>query len=309
MRRLGAACLAAAALLAGGCGESEDGSAGTAPRAAAGAFPVTFEHKYGTTTLESEPERIVVVGLREQDALLALGVVPVATTEWVPAPNGIHPWARDELGDAPPPKLLKGTDGVPIEEVAALRPDVIVAAYSGTTRKEYATLSKLAPVVAQPKGKPDFGTSWQEETLIAGKVVGKVEAAQRLVDRTEQLIADTAAEHPEFAGKEAAMAMDYQGAFVYGEADARSRTLAALGFAYPKALRGVFPEFGGQLSDERLDALDVDALVWFADPKGVARLKRDPVYAKLFQEIQKEAKRTAAAAAAPDFAQPGKADL
>ena len=71
---------------------------------------------------------------------------------------------------------------------------MIVAAYSGTTKKEYATLSKLAPVVAQPKGKPDFGTSWQEETLIAGKVVGKPEEAQRLVYETEQMIADTAAE-------------------------------------------------------------------------------------------------------------------
>lgn len=30
---------------------------------------------------------MVVVGLREQDALLALGVVPVATTEWF----GEHP--------------------------------------------------------------------------------------------------------------------------------------------------------------------------------------------------------------------------
>ena len=28
------------------------------------------------------PERVVVAGLREQDALLALGIVPVATTEW-----------------------------------------------------------------------------------------------------------------------------------------------------------------------------------------------------------------------------------
>src|SRR4051812_7252109 len=66
-----------------------------------GAFPVTIEHKYGSTTIESEPKRVVVAGLREQDALLALGVVPVATTEWYGKhPGAIFPWARDELGDA-----------------------------------------------------------------------------------------------------------------------------------------------------------------------------------------------------------------
>ena len=42
--------------------------------------------------------------------------------------------------------------------------------------------------------------------------------------------------------------------------------LEELGFTYPEALRDAFPnEFGGQLSDEKVDALDVDALVWFAD--------------------------------------------
>ena len=73
----------------------------------AGAFPVTIDHKYGSTTIEAEPKRVVVVGLREQDALLALGVVPVATTEWYGKhPGAIFPWAKDELGDAKVPTVL-----------------------------------------------------------------------------------------------------------------------------------------------------------------------------------------------------------
>ncbi len=103
------------------------------------------------------------------------------------------------------------------------------------------------------------------------------------MDRTERLIAAAAARHPEFEGQTAANVSDYQGIFVYGPQDVRTRMLEQLGFTYPKALRKAFPgDFGGQLSDEKVDALDVGALLWFADgDRSVSELKRDPVYAKL----------------------------
>src|SRR4051812_43931308 len=67
-----------------------------------GAFPVTIAHRYGHTTIASEPQRVVVAGLREQDALLSLGVDPVATTEWYGGhPGAIFPWAKAALGDQP----------------------------------------------------------------------------------------------------------------------------------------------------------------------------------------------------------------
>ena len=99
---------------------------------------MTIDHKYGSTTIEPTPERVVVVGLREQDALLALGIVPVATTEWFGEhPGAIFPWAKDELGDATVPTVLTSGDGIEIEKVAAQRPDLILGVYSGITKKEY----------------------------------------------------------------------------------------------------------------------------------------------------------------------------
>ena len=276
------ACLSFAA-----CGSDESepsGASSGGSSAEKGAFPVTIEHKYGSTTIEQAPKRIVVVGLREQDPLLALGVVPVATTEWYGEyPGAIFPWAKDELGSAKVPTVLSATDGIEIEKVAAQQPDLILGVYSGITKKEYTSLSKLAPVVAQPKGKPDYGTSWQEETLISGKVVGKEAEAQKLVDDSEKLIADTAADNPDLEGKTAAIVADYQGVFVYGPKDVRSRLLVELGMKYPEALLDAFPkEFGGQLSDEKTDALDVDVLVWFADgERSKAEIKKDPLYSKL----------------------------
>lgn len=282
------------ALLLAACGGDDEtststGSAPTEQKADSGAFPVTIEHKYGSTTIEKQPERVVVVGLREQDALLALGVVPVATTEWFGEhPGAIFPWATETLGSAKPPTVLTNTDGVQIEKVAAQRPDLIIGVYSGLTQKEYDSLSKLAPVVAQPKGQVDYGSSWQDETLTVGKAIGQPEKAQQLVDESEKVIADAAAAHPEFKGKTAANISDYQGIFVYGPQDVRTRMLEALGFTYPDELRKAFPdEFGGQLSDEKVDAVDVDALVWFADgDRGEEELKKDPVYSKL--RVRKE---------------------
>lgn len=284
-----AALLAAASLAACGSDDDSGGAAATTAATAAsgaedGAFPVTIEHKYGATTIASQPRRVVVAGLREQDALLALGVVPVATTEWYGRhPGAIFPWARRALGDAPLPTVLDDQDGLQIERIAAQRPDLIVAIYSGMKKREYEALSKIAPVVAQPRGRVDYGTSWQEETLIAGRAVGRAQEAQRLVDATERLIAEAAEEHPEFRGQTAANVSDFQGVFVYGPQDVRSRMLEALGFTYPKALRTAFPDdFGGQLSQEKLDMLDVGALVWFADgDRTVEQLQDNPVYAKL----------------------------
>jgi iron complex transport system substrate-binding protein len=261
---------------------AEASSSGTGPEP--GAFPVTIDHRYGSTTIDSAPERVVVAGLREQDALLALGVVPVATTEWyADHPGAIFPWARDELGDAKLPAVLDDDDGLDIEAIAAQRPDLIVAVYSGIKKKEYETLSKLAPVIAPPRGQVDYGSSWQQETLMTGKAVGRPERAQQLVDETEALIADAAAEHPEWKGQTAANVTDYQGIFVYGPQDVRTRMLEALGFTYPDELRKAFPdEFGGQLSDERVDALDVGALIWFADgDRSIPELKNAPVYQDL----------------------------
>jgi iron complex transport system substrate-binding protein len=283
--------LMACAVAVSACGSDEEPttSAPAAGGSDAAAFPVTIDHKYGSTTIKSEPRRVVVAGLREQDSLLALGVVPVATTEWFGKhPGAIFPWAKAKLGSAKVPTVLASTDGLEIEKIAAQRPDLILAVYSGMTEKEYTALSKIAPVVAQPKGKVDYGSSWQEETTITGKAIGRGTEATKLVEQTEKLIADAAAAHPEFKGKTAANVTDYQGIFVYGPQDVRTRTLEDLGFTYPQELRDAFTdEFGGQLSDEKLDAIDVDALVWFADgDRSAAELKKLGVYSKL--DVRKE---------------------
>lgn len=100
------------------------------------ALTVTIKHKFGETTIKKTPKRVVCVGLVEQDALLALGIVPVAVTKWFgEAPGCIFPWTTDELPDVKLPTVLDATSGIPVEKVAAQAPDLIIGLYSGVTKR------------------------------------------------------------------------------------------------------------------------------------------------------------------------------
>ncbi|MFK0168731.1 iron-siderophore ABC transporter substrate-binding protein [Streptomyces sp. NPDC090306] len=271
------------------CGSGEDSDSGPAAgktTAASTAFPVTITHKYGSTTVKSEPRRIVTVGLTDQDAVLALGKVPVGTTEWLGGYKGaIGPWATDKLGDAKAPTVLKDTGtGPQTEKIAALRPDLILAVYGGLTKKQYETLSKFAPVVAQPKEYNDFGVPWQQQTEIIGKALGQETEAKALVQGVEADFKDAVAKHPEFAGASAVTATPYEGTFVFGSQDPRSRVLTDLGFSLPTDLDKVIgDQFGANISKERTDLLDTDAIVWIVSDttKDAAKLHKDPLYGDL----------------------------
>jgi iron complex transport system substrate-binding protein len=290
-RAFGGAVATAALALVAACG-SDDDTATPAATGSAGpaAFPVSIENKYGTTEITKAPERIVVVGLTEQDALLALGVVPVATTEWFgEQPGAIHPWAKAKLGSATVPEVLTNTDGVQFEKVAALKPDLIIGLYSGLTKEDYATLSKIAPTLAQPKDVGDYGVGWDVVTKTVGQAVGKSAEADKIVADTEALFAAATAANPTFKGASALFATTYEGYYVYGPQDARGRFLTSLGFVLPADLASVTgKDFGANISKERIDLLDTDVLIWLVDDydKDRSTVHKDPLYAAL--KVDKE---------------------
>ncbi|MBX3015563.1 MAG: ABC transporter substrate-binding protein [Caldilineaceae bacterium] len=246
-------------------------------------FPVTIEHKYGSTTITAKPERVVTVGLIDHDALLALGIVPVGTSEWFGGyPGSIWPWAQDELdalGGALPEAV--GGESINIEKIASLQPDLILALYSGVKQEEYDLLSQIAPTVAQPSDYVDYGIPWQDLTLTVGAAVGQAAEAAALVAEVEALFTQVQTEHPEFTGATSIVATPWQGIWVYGEQDVRGRFLTMLGFQLPAGLQEVTgTEFGGTLSMERADLLDVDVIIWL-DPETAEGELGGPVYQNL----------------------------
>lgn len=275
MRTVTAVLLALVLAACSGSGSGSDGEASGDDRTEAGAeagaddgFPLTVEHRFGETTIDEAPTRVATVGLTDHDAVLALGVTPVGTTEWYGGhPFGVWPWAQDELGDAEP-VLLGDAEAVDEEAVVEAAPDVILALYAGLTEEQYADLSRHAPVVAAPEDFPDYGIPWQDQTRIVGDVLGRADQAAALIEETEQLVADAAAEHPELDGASTLVAGALEGLYVYGSDTAGGRVLEDLGLEIPDEVDDmVGPSGYVEVSLETPEVLDVDALVLLdADP-------------------------------------------
>jgi iron complex transport system substrate-binding protein len=279
----------AVALLASvaACSSSEDSSADTtAPAGGAedGAFPVTIEHKFGTTEIPEMPQRVVSLGYTEQDAILLFDVDPVAVRyAFGPEDDVYFPWADELAGDSQPEILPRET--VNAEQIATLRPDLIMAITAGLTEEEYDTLSELAPVVVQPAEFEDFGTPWQEQTLLTGKVFGQEARARDIVDEVQAQFDDVAAQHPELEGVEFALSGPaYEGQYPFHSShDTRSRFFIDLGMVVPEELDEIAgDEFYGGLSRERADLLDRDVLLFQSgSPAERAGLEEDPVLSAL----------------------------
>ncbi len=240
-------------------------------------FPVTLTHKFGTTTIAKQPERVVSLGYSGIDNLLALGVKPVALRYWYgDYPYGVWPWAQDALGDAKP-EVLKGD--LNIEQIAALQPDVIMAVSSGITKEQYDLLSQIAPVVASEEQYGDYGTPWQADVRTDGKALGKSAEAEELIKGIDDRFASIRAAHPEWEGKSAAVGFYWSDApGAYRSIDIRPRMLEALGFKTPEAIDAAGPAdaFFVSLTAEDLSPLDADLVIWFDDGGQVEQLKLRP---------------------------------
>lgn len=285
-RHLLLAVLVVGALVVAACGGDDDAGAGTDTErgetaTSAAAFPVTIEHKYGSTTVEDRPERVVSVGFTDQDFLLALGVTPVGIRDWYgDQPHAVWPWAQDELGDAEP-EVLSSAE-LNFEAVAALRPDLIVGISSGMTEEEYETLSAIAPTITQSADFVDYGVPWQAAHRTLGEAVGEAELAQQQVDEIEASFAEIRDAHPDWEGAEATVsyAMSESSIGAYASSDTRSRLLTELGFVIPAEIDELADGlFYSEFSLEEIDQIDRDLLVWIgADDTIAAKIRSNPLH-------------------------------
>ena len=232
-------------------------------------FPVTIEHAHGETTIPTAPQRIVTWGWSNEDVVIALGVTPVGMPfqAYGGGDNGIHEWVEDalEASGAPMPTILEAGGEPPVEQIAALDPDIIIAAYSGITEDQYALLSGIAPTVAYT-GAP-WSTSWQDLTLIIGKALGKDAEAESLVDETTAWVEAEFAKYPELRDVTFASANDYDGSMaVYAPLDARMTFLTDFGMVMNPSVAALAPEgdaFYYPLSYELFDQLEADIFITY----------------------------------------------
>jgi iron complex transport system substrate-binding protein len=229
-------------------------------------FPVTVDHLFGATTIKAKPERIVAIGGGDMEAAIALGVVPVGGADWFGYTEP-RSWVKSALGDRPAPKLIQAYQPK-FEEIAALKPDLILYVNSINDKKEYETFSGIAPTIAAPAGtKNVYGVKWQDQVASIAKATGTTAEGERVIKETETLLADTAKANPEFAGKTITAGVFSSDAFsAWLPSDPRMRLLSALGFKTNPQIDALDNgDFYVKLSPEQLEKMNADLIFLAAE--------------------------------------------
>ncbi|NYE36578.1 iron complex transport system substrate-binding protein [Nocardioides cavernae] len=288
--KVAAATLLLAAVSGCSTGSTESNATDSEPTAAssadADAFPVTIEHALGETTIEAEPTRVFALGYAEADYPLSLGVVPVGADkiEYAGNDNFSSEWFDAELAElgGEQPERFSTADGVPVDEIVKLQPDLVTATQSGITQEEYDKLTEAGiPVVAYPDAP--YNTTWQESLEMVGEALGRSDLAEEVKAETEQAIADTAAKYPQLEGKTFTFAgpnADPSSFYVYTSMDNRPRLLVELGMENSPLVeeRSEPGQFLFNISAERTEQLDADVFLTYANSEAnLKELAEDPL--------------------------------
>lgn len=226
---------------------------------------VTVTHAFGETTIPSVPSRVVSAGFTEQDSLLALGVVPIATTEWFGGqPFGVWPWAQPKLGPARP-EVLNLDNGIQVDRIAALKPDLIVATNAGLDADTYQKLSAIAPTIAQ-SGTDAFFEPWKEQATAIGLAVFQDETMKTLIKGVDDKFTAVGTDNARFKDKRAVLLQGtlWDNAIVATMPGWRTDFLTQMGFTIPDSIKGYAHDHRALIPlDQAAAALDqADVLIW-----------------------------------------------
>ena len=206
---------------------------------------------------------------------MAVGVIPVGVTEWFGGqPFATWPWALPALGTARP-GVLNLDNGIDVDAIGALDPDLIIATNAGLDRDTYDRLSDIAPTIAQ-SGTQAFFEPWKDQAAAIGAAVFKHDEMTRLIADIDTRFTPASTENPQFKGKRALL---LQGSLEGGDVVVtppgwRTEFLTQLGFTVADTDATVPRDRMAQV----LGAADV--LIWCADDAETAVLTADPIIAE-----------------------------
>ena len=207
------AVVVAASLVIAGCSSDDDNgdtTSGTSASAdsnadsGADASEVTISHVYGEDTYPTNPETVVAIGTAV-DNLLALGITPDAIVERPDDKDAA--WKNDQLEDVE--RIPLSDQNVPLEEIAALEPDLVVGDLYRIPEEAYDALKDVSPVLPGI----DQTADWEPQLKALGQIYGKQDEAQQVIDDDEQAFADVREELPGLEGKTALTVQDRGGQF------------------------------------------------------------------------------------------------
>jgi iron complex transport system substrate-binding protein len=270
----GATGVAAVAAVSGACSSPKP-----AP-GSPGAGSVTVSHLFGETVITQPPKRVVSAGYTEQDDLLAVGVVPIAVTNWWgDQPFAVWPWAQPKLGGAQP-VVLNLDNGIAIDQIAGLKPDLIVAINAGVDADTYQKLSAIAPTVPQSDGDAFF-EPWKDQATAVGQAVFQADQMKSLIDAVDKQFAAVAQKNPQWQGKKALLMQGalWQGTVVATLAGWRTDFLNQMGLVIADSVKPFGADHRAVIPRDHIKAVldSADVVIWTTEsPDDQKALLADP---------------------------------
>lgn len=241
----------------GACGNSKEKSTDSKDSNAQ-AESIEIKHILGTTQIKGTPKKVVTLYQGATDTILEFGVKPVGVVEsWAQQP--MYDYLKADLEDV----TYVGLETQPnLEEIAALKPDLIIATQ---VRHEeiYEQLKEIAPTVVNTT-LYDF----RETANLLGQALGQEDKAKSLIGDWENRVADFKTKieaNKEYPFSVAVTNYREDHARIYVKGFAGS-ILTELGFKGPKNLEGQDELDIVKLNDkETITQMDADAIFQFKE--------------------------------------------
>lgn len=125
---------------------------------------ITVEHPMGSTTVETKPQRVVVLGMDSLDVLNALNIEPIGVVK-KPMPKYLDKYQADQytsVGSLFEPDF---------ETIFNLKPDLIIV--SNRSSESLKELAKIAPTVLFMADSKDYWASTQDAWRMIGQIFEK----------------------------------------------------------------------------------------------------------------------------------------
>lgn len=251
---------------------------------------MTVNHLFGQTVIKQPPKRVVSAGYTEQDDLLAVGVVPIAVTNWFgDQPFAVWPWAQPKLGSAQP-VVLNLDNGIPVEQIGGLKPDLIVAINAGLDADTYQKLSAIAPTLAQSEGDAFF-EPWKDQATAIGTAVFQADQMKSLIGAVDQRFTDIAAKNQQWKGKKALLLQGrlWQGSVIATPGGWRTDFLNQMGLIIADSIKPFVASNRAVIPREQIKPVldSADVVIWTTEsPEEQQALLADPEVAGAQATVQ-----------------------
>ncbi|WP_454296337.1 ABC transporter substrate-binding protein [Salana multivorans] len=265
-------------------GDAEPADSGSASEGSSGegTSPEDIEFFFSAGEAPAEPQRVLALW-RTGSSLAELGVVPVGSLEGEFLDSELTPEQFAPVADLP---TVGSYEGVSIEDVIALEPDLVVGMDHGGLSINYEELAEVYPVrILQIHEPTDVWDNYADLASLVGKSVDFEDARAALDAR----LADLNTEHGEALGALTATSIGSTGGSIWVDTSKALsyRHLTEAGFGYNAAYTDNPERYVTELSRENIPTLaDQDVIFYDAEINGstspdVQSLLDEPAFQEL----------------------------